>query len=200
MLQGFPLLRLANRKMKKIIVTFSIFLAVVLVAAGVAFAESATSTNYKVVTGDTAAKGYASSTNYKVYSVTGQGGVVGVPSSSSYKVQAGLVRRYATTSDSDGDGCDDVKELGSNPALGGQRDPYYQWDFFDVSGDKSIDLTDALEILEHFGQNPGDPGYDQKYDRDAPDEAKLWKTVASATGIDLTDVLVNLQSFGHGCE
>lgn len=185
--------------MKKIIVTFLIFVAVVLGIAGVAYAGSAASTNYRVVTGDSASKSYASSSNYKVYSVTGQGGVVGVSTSSNYKVQAGLVRRYYS-SDSDGDGCSDAKEMGGNPALGGDRDPYYAWDFFDVTGDKSIDLSDTLEILNHFGQNPGDPGYDQKYDRDAPTDLKPWRTTASTTGIDLTDALINLQSFGHGCE
>jgi hypothetical protein len=35
-------------------------------------------------------------------------------------------------SDSDTDGCADGKEVGPNPALGGERDPLDKWDFYDV--------------------------------------------------------------------
>lgn len=101
--------------------------------------------------------------------------------------------------DSDGDGCGDVEEVGSNRLFGGDRDPLDPWDFFDVSGDQSIDLTDALLIKQKFGLGPGDPGYDAQYDRWIPDMAKPWRTASASDGIDLTDILINLQSFGHDC-
>jgi parallel beta-helix repeat protein len=103
--------------------------------------------------------------------------------------------------DTDGDGCADGEEaLYSEPALGGQRDPLNKWDFFDVTGDKSIDLSDALDILTFFG-NPGllgTPG--DLRDRSIPDPLKPWRTADSDEGVDLTDALNNLLSFGHSCE
>jgi hypothetical protein len=107
-----------------------------------------------------------------------------------------------TILDSDGDGCDDGEELGLDEQLGGQRDPDDAWDFFDVNGTKSIDLNDALAILGAFGAHEGGPGYDALYDRVAGPLTAPWRTAAASgthLGIDLQDVLANLQSFGHKC-
>jgi hypothetical protein len=76
------------------------------------------------------------------------------------------------------------------------------WDFYDVTGDRAIDLQDALAILDKFGRLPGDGGYDAALDRVAPDALKPWRTAPAtggAVGIDLQDALLNLQSFGHAC-
>jgi parallel beta-helix repeat protein len=104
--------------------------------------------------------------------------------------------------DTDGDGCTDAAEGGTEPRSGGDRDPNDGWDFFDVTGDRSIDLADALAILERFGANLGDADYDPALDRYAPDPSKPWRTAAATgthVGIDLGDALLNLQSFGHDC-
>jgi hypothetical protein len=104
--------------------------------------------------------------------------------------------------DTDGDGCSDAQEGGPNPIFGGDRNPLDEWDFFDVTGDRAIDLNDALAILEKFGLLPAQPGYDAAFDRMAPDPAKPYRTAlatGSALGIDLQDALLNLQSFGHSC-
>ena len=103
--------------------------------------------------------------------------------------------------DADGDRCPDDKELGANHLLGGQRDPLDPWDFFDVTSDGRVDLSDTLVVLEGFGLTPGAGGYDAALDRYAPDGGKPWKTAASidGNGIDLTDALVNLDSFGDDC-
>jgi subtilisin-like proprotein convertase family protein len=101
--------------------------------------------------------------------------------------------------DMDGDGCSNIDELGSNPSLGGDRDPLDFWDFFEVSGDGLIDFNDALLILSLFGQGPGDLLYDPLFDRTAPDLAKPYRTAPAGDGIDFNDVLLNLSSFGHGC-
>jgi hypothetical protein len=105
----------------------------------------------------------------------------------------------APAQDTDGDGCSDDAESGPNPSTGGDRDPEDPWDFYDVTGDSRIDFSDTLLILSHFGTGTGDPGYDPLLDRSAPDEGKLWRTASSADGIDFTDALVNLGSFGHDC-
>ncbi len=59
----------------------------------------------------------------------------------------------------------------------------------------------ALAILALFGIEPGVEGYDATFDRYAPDPEKPWLTAPApdAFGIDLTDALVNLDSFGHEC-
>lgn len=72
--------------------------------------------------------------------------------------------------DSDGDGCTDAEELGLQPELGGDRDPDNFWDFYDVTGERQIDLSDTLVILAHFGHGPAD---------DALDHLKLPTSAAS---------------------
>lgn len=89
--------------------------------------------------------------------------------------------------------------MNPNPVTGGDRDPVYFWDFFDVTGEAEVDLSDTLVVLGKFGVNPGDPGYDPLDDRDATDGAKPWRSSFAGDGIDLTDALVNLQQFGHTC-
>jgi hypothetical protein len=104
--------------------------------------------------------------------------------------------------DTDGDGCRDAQELSTDEAHGGDRDPNYAGDFFDVTGDRSIDVADAVAILGRFGLGPSAPGYDTRYDRYIPNQGQPWRTAwATGTniGIDVGDVVVNLQSFGHSC-
>jgi hypothetical protein len=104
--------------------------------------------------------------------------------------------------DTDGDGCSDAQELGQFPQAGGDRDPTDPWDFFDVDANRVIDLRDTLAILERFGAEPGGANYDAAYDRSVIDPLKPWRTGPAVPGevrIDLIDVLVNLESFGHSC-
>jgi hypothetical protein len=102
----------------------------------------------------------------------------------------------------DADGCSDGAELGAVPNAGGDRNPTYFWDFFDVTFDDAIDLQDVLAILDRFGALPGGDRYHIFFDRYAPAETKPWRTapaVGEHLGIDLQDALLNLQSFGHRC-
>jgi hypothetical protein len=100
--------------------------------------------------------------------------------------------------DSDGDGCSDAQEIGTNPLSGGMRDPGNPWDYFDVTGDRAIDLQDALSVLQHFGLGPDAPGADLR-DRYAPNSAEPWRTAESDNGVDLADAIAVLASFGHRC-
>jgi hypothetical protein len=105
--------------------------------------------------------------------------------------------------DSDGDGCTDAQESGDNPLFGGDRNPQYWWDFYDVTADRLIDLDDALEVLAHFGHGPNDDALDHAIDRIAPDSLRPYRSAEAppdSTGIDLADALVSLASFGHGCD
>jgi hypothetical protein len=102
-------------------------------------------------------------------------------------------------SDLDGDGCNDkVERDGLNPVLGGVRDPLNYWDFFDVTDDGLIDFSDALDVLGYFGDPglAGTPGNVRDRDVGGPN---AWNLVESDTGVDFTDVLNGLQSFGHSC-
>jgi hypothetical protein len=103
--------------------------------------------------------------------------------------------------DSDGDGCADGREarvLTYMPALGGDRDPANGWDFFDVTDDHSVDFSDTLAVLSHFGEEAGAPTA-QVFDRYSGDPGRPWRSAESNSGVDLTDALVNLAQFGHSC-
>jgi subtilisin-like proprotein convertase family protein len=103
--------------------------------------------------------------------------------------------------DADLDGCTDIEEGGPDEKFGGQRSSTDSWDFYDVTNDRRIDLSDTLAILEKFGVQPNTAGYDPLYDRYSPDVLAPWRTAFDPRGfgIDLTDALVNLASFGHDC-
>ena len=107
------------------------------------------------------------------------------------------------TDDSDGDGCTDAQEDGDDENFGGDRDAADPWDFFDANGDRAIDIEDALVVLGHFGHGPNDDATDDLVDRWSPDPAKPYRTAEAPGqhgGVDLSDAIVNLQSFGHTCD
>lgn len=133
-----------NFKMKKVLFTFSIFLGVALAATGVVFADSATSTNYKVFTGDSASKGFSSSTSYNLYSSTGQAGPTGQATSTSYKLQAGFIRR-----------------LVSPPPTLRLIDP-------DINNDGVVSVPiDILGCAQSFGTPATNPNYNSNCDMNA---------------------------------
>jgi hypothetical protein len=104
--------------------------------------------------------------------------------------------------DDDNDGCIDVAESLFNPENGGGRDPRDFWDFFDLNHDLAIDIEDALMVLGHFGEMPGQRPGNELLDRYAPDATKPYRTASSVgphVGIDVADVTVLLSSFGHSC-
>jgi hypothetical protein len=108
-----------------------------------------------------------------------------------------------SSADSDGDGCTDAQESDLNPPQeGGGRNRDNFWDFFDVTGDKAIDVADVVLILNHFGHGPNTDAMDNLLDRWAPDPSASYLTaeaVGQHVGVDVSDALVSLQSFGHSC-
>ncbi|MCI0850363.1 MAG: hypothetical protein J4N26_05310 [Chloroflexi bacterium] len=109
--------------------------------------------------------------------------------------------------DTDGDGCSDATENGSDPLLGGDRSFVNPWDFYDVAGpdgvpipDGVIDLpNDILGVMNHQGSAPGPP-YDVQYDR-GPAAGLSWHGTAPPDGvIDLpNDILGVIAQFNHRC-
>jgi hypothetical protein len=115
------------------------------------------------------------------------------------------------TGDTDGDGCTDSQENGSNEELGGRRNYVNPWDFYDVDGNMQIDLFfDIYAVAFAFGQGPGDPGYSMAKDRspppppwEEPDATKreVWDMDAPDGIIDLfVDVFGVAFQYGHHCE
>ncbi|MGB2695795.1 MAG: flexitail domain-containing putative surface protein [Dehalococcoidia bacterium] len=116
--------------------------------------------------------------------------------------------------DADNDGCTNGQELGSNPAFGGERDPYKFWDFFDTAGqgnprDRIISTGDIVRILGRFGStgNPsidplGQPpasGYHPSFDRSPPSGGEPWNVNAPDGVVAANDLLFVVNQFGHTC-
>ena len=111
--------------------------------------------------------------------------------------------------DSDGDGCTNVQELGPEPALGGQRDPKNPWDYFDVNGDRNIDVpNDILPVILAYLQGPLDPGgpgpnYTAAKDR-GPAKAgaqNAWNRTGPDGRIDVpNDLLPIILQYLHSCK
>lgn len=70
------------------------------------------------------------------------------------------------SADTDGDGCADIEEAGDDPALGGDRNPFFAYDFFDVTvpvradpspngpRNKAVSLADVGATLSYVGAFP----------------------------------------------
>ena len=125
--------------------------------------------------------------------------------------------------DSDGDGCRDAWELGPDPRLGGQRDPNWYWDFYNVPDswnrrDDAVDsLQDILAIIRRYGANdsngtalinrntdplstPPEAGYHPVFDRArALPGDQAWQLQAPDGVITLSDVFGLLVQMGHTC-
>jgi hypothetical protein len=101
--------------------------------------------------------------------------------------------------DADGDGCWDANEMSANPLLGGMRDHLDAWDFFDVTGDRIIDFSDTLDVLGYFGNAAPESSPADLRDRAILDPGQVWRTSEANDGVDFTDVLNTLPSFGHSC-
>ena len=102
--------------------------------------------------------------------------------------------------DTDADGCNDVAELGAEPAQGGQRDPLNPWDFYDTNGDGVIDLAnDIFGVIIHYAPTGAAP-YDVKFDRGPQIGATTWNMGPPDGVIDLpNDILGVIRQFGHNC-
>ncbi|MGB2694785.1 MAG: flexitail domain-containing putative surface protein [Dehalococcoidia bacterium] len=121
----------------------------------------------------------------------------------------------ACDDDDDNDGCTDTQELGATPVLGGLRDPFYFWDFFDTllpdgARDRIISTGDIFRIVGRFGTN-GDPsidplsqlpasGYHTAFDRSPPASGgDPWDLGPPDGSISAGDILFVVRQFGHTC-
>jgi hypothetical protein len=104
--------------------------------------------------------------------------------------------------DSDGDGCTDAQELGTNEELGGRRNPLNPYDFYDTDGNGTVDLfIDIFAVAGAYGALYGAPsGYDISLDRGPPYGEDVWDLRGADGLIDLfTDIFGVAFQFGHTC-
>lgn len=107
--------------------------------------------------------------------------------------------------DTDGDGCTDGQEVGPDARAGGRRDPTNPWDFYDINGDKVIDLpNDILQVLLAYNHGPldGAPSllYSPAKDRGAAVGVNAWNRAGPDGRIDVpNDILGILSQNGHDC-
>ena len=108
--------------------------------------------------------------------------------------------------DTDGDGCSDWQENGSDETKGGLRNWKNHWDFYDVLGegggppDQIIDLpNDILGVILRFAPL-GLPPYDVNFDRGVSSGPNVWNMTAPDGVIDLpNDILGVILQFDHDC-
>ena len=107
----------------------------------------------------------------------------------------------ATTGDTDGDGCDDILEIGTDETLGGLRDPRDEWDFYDTNGDAVIDLSnDIFDVIQHYAPTGTELEYDVAFDRGPAKGPSVWNMTAPDGVIDLTnDIMGVIQQYLHDC-
>ncbi len=112
------------------------------------------------------------------------------------------------TGDTDGDGCADIREIGTDETLGGLRDPANPWDFYDSAGDGGgppdgiIDLSnDIFGVIQHYAPTGTEPGYDVTFDRGPSTGPNVWNMTAPDGVIDLTnDIMGVIQQYQHSCQ
>jgi hypothetical protein len=112
--------------------------------------------------------------------------------------------------DDDSDQCSDVAEAGSNPVMGGMRNPYNFWDFFDPTRDAAVSGVDFFSVLGRFGATgnaaidplstpPPAPAYHTRFDRGTVAGSDPWDLGAPNGSISGTDFFAVLVQFGHAC-
>jgi DNA-binding beta-propeller fold protein YncE len=153
----------------------------------------------------------------------------GTPVSTTTRYGLGYATNPASTVDSDGDGCPDANELGTDPKLGGARDPSNAWDFFDVpvpvltsenptgSRNKTVSLADVISVLYYvgtanvIGPNTNGVSYNsdvnrngvpdgQEYDRTASvDPTTRWRSGPPDGSVTVADAVAAFAQVGTIC-
>ena len=118
--------------------------------------------------------------------------------------------------DFDQDGCSDFEEFGPSATLGGQRNPLWFWDFYDVPAgtpparDERVNILDIGAINLRFGATgdptgdplsppPAAPAYHTAFDRSSPSGTDLWNLGAANGQINIIDIGAAVVQFGHTC-
>ena len=86
--------------------------------------------------------------------------------------------------------------------LGGMRDWQNPNDYYDVNGDRIIDLpNDILGVVFHYSPSGGEAAYDVSYDRGPSTGPNPWNMTSADGLIDLSnDILGVVQQYQHSCQ
>ncbi len=122
---------------------------------------------------------------------------------------------FGQTGDSDGDGCTDFAEHGSDPVAGGLRDHESYWDFFDTPNaqntrDRRVTVGDIGGVVARFGATgeaggdpladaPPAPAYHSAFDRGGQAGPHPWDLAPADGGIAANDISAVVAQFGHSC-
>ena len=115
------------------------------------------------------------------------------------------------------DGCSTWEELGATASLGGLRDPFNFWDFYDAPTtgtppvrDQMVNILDIGAIVARFGATgvstidplsppPPAPPYHPAFDRSSPVGPDLWNLGPADGDINIIDTGAAVAQFGHTC-
>jgi hypothetical protein len=101
--------------------------------------------------------------------------------------------------DFDGDGCEDVEELGDDPTLGGRRDPTNQWDYFNPTHDGRNRVDDILMVVHQYFIDQGNPDYTEDTDRTRIPDGDPWDFGPPNGQQRVDDILAAVVSYFHDC-
>jgi hypothetical protein len=104
-----------------------------------------------------------------------------------------------SSTDLDGDGCDDADENGLVPSAGGARNYLSPWDYFNPSDDGMNDIDDVLAVIFQYSVDFGDPGYDTDTDRSALVGPDPWDLGPPDGVQDIADILAIIYQYAHDC-
>jgi hypothetical protein len=100
--------------------------------------------------------------------------------------------------DTDGDGCSDAREGGSNERAGGLRDELNPWDFFDPTGDSKHRVDDIIAVLGAYLVDEGAAGYSQSTDRTMLGP-NTWNLGPPNGLVRVDDIVSALRLYFHDC-
>lgn len=124
------------------------------------------------------------------------------------RVDARVALLTSDSADYDGDGCPNGKEFGPNPALGGQRNPLNEWDYFNPTQDGLNRVDDILAVIGQYfldddpftpGQPPYAPGYNPGTDRTRLG-ANTWNAGPPNGQQRVDDILAAVGQYFHDCQ
>ncbi len=100
--------------------------------------------------------------------------------------------------DYDSDGCTNGQEFGVNETAGGLRNPLWEWDYMNPTGDGENRVDDVLATLDQYFVDEGEPGYTNATDRTYVGPYG-WSLGAPNGTQRINDVIGALTQYFHDC-
>ncbi len=103
--------------------------------------------------------------------------------------------------DTDFDGCSDATELTADPTLGGLRDPFDYWDYFNPLLNEINRTGDITAVVNKYGQDDDGmhPLYGNRWDRGGSFPGVKWSFLPPDGIIRTADITAAVNSYGHDC-